>query len=133
MSRVAPPSGEEVEIDKRHAMTPARMKRIWTREGGICWWCGVAVPERGPNVRYDHKVPLELKGSDDDSEIFPIHRNPCDIEKLKTEDRPAIDKTRRLRKTRLGTARVKPKIPGRGFDQTRTRKMNGTVVPRRKR
>lgn len=106
-------------IDTRRAMTPARQQRIWEREKGICWWCGQPVPVRG-NVRYDHKVPLDLKGSDDDSEIFPLHRNPCDIEKTKG-DRPRIDKARRLRKTRQGLDKPKKGIQSRRFEKPRVK------------
>lgn len=28
---------DEAPVIKRGAMTPARMKRIWEREQGICW------------------------------------------------------------------------------------------------
>lgn len=81
---------------KRGAMTPARMKRIWEREGGICWFCTKAVPMRGGDVvRYDHRIPIEIIGHDGDENIFPLHREPCD--RLKTlADQAKIAKTRRM-------------------------------------
>ena len=80
-----------IEIAKRRPMTPARMHRIWLRVVGVCWMCGAVTPERGEGVRYDHKLPLELGGSDEDENIFPLHREPCD--RIKTAaDRVRIDK-----------------------------------------
>lgn len=80
----------------RGAMTPARMKRIWEREGGICWFCTKPVPQRGGDVvRYDHRIPIEILGHDGDENIYPLHREPCD--RLKTlADQAKIAKTRRM-------------------------------------
>ena len=80
----------------RGAMTPARMKRIWEREKGICWFCTKPVPMRGGElVRYDHRIPVEISQDDSDEGIYPIHREPCD--RLKTAaDQARIAKTRRM-------------------------------------
>ena len=115
MSRVATPMARDaVEIDGRSSMTPARKQRIWTAREGKCWMCGQPVPVEGPEVRYDHKLPLELGGSDDDENIWPLHREPCD--RIKTAaDRQRIDKTRRQRvKLNLSEERPKTSAPLRG-------------------
>lgn len=99
-ARIAPQAHEPVELDDRAAMTPARKRRIWEREKGKCWMCGQAVPQAGPDVRYDHKVPLELGGADADHNLYPLHTKPCDELKTKA-DRARIDKMRR-QKSKLG-------------------------------
>ena len=104
----------------RGAMTPARMKRIWEREGGICWFCTQPVPMRGGAVvRYDHRIPVEISQDDSDEGIFPIHREPCDW--LKTAaDQAKIAKTRRMAGEKGQAARRAkngPQIKSRGFDK----------------
>lgn len=80
---------------KRRAMTPARMKRIWEREGGVCWFCTKPVPMRGQGVvTYDHRIPFEIIQHDEDWNIYPIHRDPCDRIKTKA-DQARIAKVRR--------------------------------------
>lgn len=106
-------SAKPVETAARGAMTPARMRRIWEREKGICWFCTKPVPERGPAVTYDHRRALELLGSDDDENIFPIHRDPCD--KIKTAaDKAKIAQAKR-RSGETGRNRQKKAIPSRPF------------------
>lgn len=103
---------------KRGAMTPARMRRIWEREKGLCGECGQAVPMRGgARVRYDHRIPFEVCQHDEDWNIYPICRDPCDI--LKTErDQGDIAKARRRRLKAEGVeTRKKKPIPGPGFQK----------------
>lgn len=88
---------EPVEIENRRAMTTARKARIHTLRDGKCWMCGFAVEVSGPTVIYDHRVPLELGGTDDNSNLWPLHRSPCD--RIKTAaDRKRIDKAKRLQR-----------------------------------
>lgn len=101
MSRlVASLEREPVTPDDRGSMSPARKARIWTARHGKCWFCGFEVPKAGPDVVYDHKIPLELGGSDGDANIYPLHRKPCDELKTKA-DRRRIDKMRR-QQSKLG-------------------------------
>jgi len=118
---------EPVEIENRRAMTPARKARIHAMRDGKCWMCGKPVEVSGPGVVYDHKMPLELGGTDDNSNVWPLHRLPCD--KLKTAaDRKRIDKAKRLdRKFRAplpeGSIQSRPfpkstrPLESRGFDK----------------
>lgn len=120
---------ERVEIENRRAMTPARKARIHAMRDGKCWMCGKPVAVSGPDVIYDHKMPLELGGTDDNSNVWPLHRTPCD--KLKTAaDRKRIDKAKRLDRkfsnplpTGCFPSRPFPKstrkLEGRGFDKRR--------------
>lgn len=103
-SQVASPLvREEVEVDGRRAMTPARKARIWKAWEGKCYFCRQPVDKDGPGVVYDHITGLWLKGSDADSEIAPIHAEPCN--KLKTAaDLKRIAKTKRQKAKHEGTA-----------------------------
>lgn len=79
----------------KRVMHDGRKLRIWEREKGICWFCTKPVPMKGPEVTYDHRIPLEISHDDSDENIFPIHRDPCD--KIKTAaDQARIAKTRRM-------------------------------------
>ena len=121
----------KVEIAERRSMSLARKLRIHKSRDGKCWMCGKIVPPSGPDVRYDHRKPLELGGSDDDANLYPLHTDPCD--KLKTKaDRQRIDKAKRLAGETCTAPPARP-LQGRPFDQTRRRKMDGTVVLRRPR
>lgn len=106
MSRIAAQEREDVDLDARGSMTTARKRRLWEAAKQKCWMCGQPVPMEGPDVRYDHKTPLELGGADEDWNIFPLHRDPCD--RLKTAaDAQRIAKMRRQRsKLRLDQPRT---------------------------
>ena len=121
---------EPVTIHARASMTEARKRRIHTRENGVCWFCDGPVEVAGPTVRYDHKLPLELGGSDDDANIFPLHTEPCD--RLKTaRDVRRITKAKRLQR-KLTSPRPTGSIRGRGFGThpTMKRTVGGRVVAR---
>jgi 5-methylcytosine-specific restriction endonuclease McrA len=117
---------EDVPATPRKAMSDARKRRIWEREGGKCWMCGQVTAMTGPEVRYDHRIPIELSGSEDDSNVFPLHREPCDRIKTKA-DAAKIAKMRRLRKKRDPDTRKPSVMKSRGFDKTVKRRLNGTV------
>lgn len=118
-SRIATPMHrEEVEIDDRRAMTPARKRRIWEAWGGKCWFCRMPVPMEGPEVVYDHVTQLWMKGSDADEDIGPIHAEPCN--KLKTAaDATVRAKTKRQRLKDRGEfpPSPTPMRKGRGFQR----------------
>lgn len=81
----------------RGAMTPARKRRIWEAHNGLCIECEEDVPMEGPEVQYDHEIPLALGGSDDDGNIGPMHTRPCHAVKTK-RDVARIAKAKRQRK-----------------------------------
>ena len=105
---------EAVPATPRGSITEARKRRIWEREKGKCWMCGKPVEMLGPTVRYDHRISLELSGTDDDSNIYPIHRDPCDKLKCKA-DAAKIAKVRRLHKKGDQSTRKPPKMKSAGF------------------
>lgn len=94
------PTREFVPAAKRGSMTKARKRRLWEACNGVCIQCGEPVEVYGPTVRYDHELALELGGSDDDSNIGPIHRSPCDLIKTASDAR-RIAELRRQQKMRL--------------------------------
>lgn len=119
-----------VEIEPRRAMGPGRRRRIHEMREGKCWFCGKPVEVTGPTVRYDHRLPLELGGSDDDANVWPLHREPCD--RIKTaSDMARIAKAKRRQARDNGTRRERKPIPSRGFAD-RTRKFDGSIGPTRK-
>lgn len=116
------------EKTPRGAMTRARKRRIHEAHNGLCVQCGEPVEMFGPTVRYDHEIPLELLGSDDDGNIGPIHRSPCDLIKT-ANDQAAIAKARRLRKADL-EPRQPTRVKSAGFRKDVSRKFNGQIVRR---
>ena len=109
MARIAYTPREPVVIDKRRTMTRARKERIHAMRGGLCWGCGLPVDIHGPGVVYDHRNPLTIKGSDADSEIWPLHK-ACDSEKTNRRDKPRIAKTKRQAKMSLDVPRRAPRM-----------------------
>ncbi len=74
MSRVAAIVAEPVEGTHRRAMTDARKRRVHTAHDGRCADpdCRAELPVSGPAVAYDHRIPLELGGADDDDNLQPM-------------------------------------------------------------
>jgi 5-methylcytosine-specific restriction endonuclease McrA len=116
-----------IEGTPRKAMTPARKRRIHAQHKGLCTYCGQETEVSGPTVIYDHEIPLELGGADDDSNIGPIHASPCN--KIKTAaDARQIAKMRRQAK--MDEPRAPSQIQSRPFPRDLRKKMNGSVVRR---
>ena len=118
----------------RKPMTPARMKRIWERESGVCWFCTKPVPQRGGDlVRYDHRIPVEISQDDSDDGIYPIHREPCD--RLKTAaDQAKIAKVRRMSGLKGQAARRAKngsRLKSGGFQKDLTKGFDGKVRTRK--
>lgn len=130
MSRVAAQAHEPVVPEDRGSMHDARKRRIWARVKGKCWMCGQAVPESGPDVRYDHKIPIELGGADEDWNIYPLHRQPCDELKTKA-DRKRIDKMRR-QQAKLGPDSERTVSPSWGNQRKTFRPPVRVLAKRRK-
>lgn len=112
----------------RKAMTPARKRRIHAQHKGLCTYCEHETEIMGPTVVYDHEIPLELGGADDDSNIGPIHASPCN--KIKTAaDAKRIAKMRR--QSKMDEPREPSRLLGRGFDKRLTRHFDNTVTARK--
>ena len=119
MTRVAPPTREDVQATKRRPMTLARKKRVHDLYNGRCGICGDPVPLTGKGlVVYDHRIPLWMNGADDDGPNLQCLCGPCDAVKT-PNDQTAIAKVKRLRgETGNGTKRP---IPSKGFPKPTTK------------
>lgn len=53
------------------------------RDAGICHVCG-----KPGATQVDHVIPLAHGGPDDDTNLAPIHAEPCHREKTRREARP---------------------------------------------
>lgn len=131
---------------------PSRIKlEVRLRQKGRCGCrkaCGAKLPPDGKGlVQYQHDPCLALRAPlPDDSDWTPAQHDPAYLYAELTEchaaetnkgrsgattlgsDKHAIAKTKRI----LGITKQRPKkkIPGRGFDKSLRRKMDGSVVPR---
>lgn len=112
----------EATKPKRGSMHEARKRRIWLREGGICWICKKPVEMLGSTVRYDHIGTLWITQSDADETIFPIHRKGCDEQKTPKDQRRIAKTKRQSRKLGVDAPEERPpstlrsggKLPGKG-------------------
>ncbi|MFZ2252666.1 MAG: HNH endonuclease signature motif containing protein [Minisyncoccia bacterium] len=117
---------EPVEPTPRGAMTKARRLRIYLACNGRCV-CGVKVPMPGTVI--DHRIPLAQGGPDTDDNC----RYLCaDCDGVKTPlDNSATARAKRRKAKHEGTWReTKRPIVSRGFDKTRSRRFDGSVVAR---
>jgi 5-methylcytosine-specific restriction protein A len=87
--------------NRRGAMTPQRVARIFLASGGKCHVCGRLL-RPGDDYEIDHKLALENGGTDDDDNLAPC----CDwCHKGKTADDHALAGHGR----RMATKHVVPK------------------------
>lgn len=115
MSRVAPPTGEDIGPTKRRPMTLARKRRVHALYNGRCGVCGDQVPLTGKGlVVYDHRIPVWMGGPDDDGPNLQPLCGPCDAVKT-PNDQGDIAHVKRLR-GETGRGPKRP-IPSRGFDK----------------
>lgn len=104
----------------RQYLTDRERAALLQAQGGLCatWGC----ISTGP-FDADHSTPqVWQKGKPDQLLCKPCH-------KAKTKlDVGKIAKVRRIRKRAAGETKPKRKIAGRGFDKTKSKKMDGSVV-----
>ncbi len=114
MSMVAISPSEAVCATPRSHMTMTRRVRLHGLAEGLCAWCKQPVEIAGPNVVYDHRIPLTLGGSDEDDNIRPLHAVPCDKQKT-AFDKRVIAKVERQRRKALGIVTRRRKRIWRGI------------------
>lgn len=115
---------------RRPSFSKAQRQAIWDSCNGICHWC--LKPIGNDPWDAEHVIARELmegKDADDPSNLAPIHRHGCHPAKTAL-DRKMIARSNRIIKRIDGTRRPRKPIPGRGFDKTMRKKMDGTVVKR---
>lgn len=108
---------------------PERVKlRVFRRWGGRCYLTGTRINPTD-TWEVEHILALGLGGANRESNLAPVLKEP---HKVKTKaDTRAMRKADRIAKKHLGiTKRKGPKLQGRGFDKTRSRRMDGSVVSR---
>lgn len=106
------PEREEIKPEKRKRLSKKDKERLLKLKPR-CAICKEIIRE-GQLIEWDHRVPLELGGKQDDDNWEPLHRD-CH-KKLKTKsDVQAISKARRIRKNLAGLSRPKKTIPSRPF------------------
>lgn len=119
---------------KRPAMTKARRARIWMRDDGLCYLCGLKI---GLGEAYDieHVIPWALSFDDSDENLKLAHKEGCHKDKSR-KDVKAIAKAKRMAGEHGQQARRKKEnyrpMPSRGFDKTVTRGFDGKVRKRKK-
>ena len=97
---------------KRRKMTQARAAKIFLRENGRCYKCGLKLRIKVDKYQIEHPDPLALGGSDDDTDLRVIC-NDCHKPKTKQD---AADKARRDRiVTEAWDRGDKPKKQSAGF------------------
>lgn len=115
---------------KRRPLTKARKRRIWEFHNGCCRECGYDVEIEGKGVEYDHRVPLAMGGADDDGPNMGPLCQRCHKNKT-AGDLHCIARAKRIGRKNDGTWKGSGrKLKGRGFDKTKSRKMDGSVTCR---
>jgi len=108
----------------RRAMTPKRRLEALLRSNGRCARCKVKL---GEEFEVDHPITLFLGGPDDASNTVALCV-PCHRGEKTPADAKAHAKVRRILAREEGTRRPRKAIPSRGFDKTKRKRMDGTVV-----
>lgn len=104
---------------KRASLSRNERAAMAERQGGLCFtWGCIGKPEIG-----EHWTPVAL-GNDQKPDCLLCRA--CAKEKTR-RDVKAIAKVKRLQR---GPRKAKRAIRSRGFDKTKTKKMNGEVVRR---
>lgn len=117
---------EPVQPTPRRAMTPKRRLEALLRSDGRCARCKVKL---GSAFEVDHTVSLFLGGADDASNTVALCV-PCHRGEKTPADAKAHAKVKRLLARQDGSRRPRKPIPSRGFDKTRSRRFDGSVVAR---
>lgn len=118
----------------RRSETPAMARRICFAQGEVpCGICGVKLEPTDKTIR-EHLHALARGGKDDEGNMAYVHFK-CADEKTNGKgattlgsDSHEIAKTKRL--VSGGRKRKGRKLQSRGFDKTRSKKLNGEVEKR---
>lgn len=133
MSRIAPPSGEQVEATPRKRLTAHERDEILVRQGFNCAGCRFPLCDYVGRTRIlramvdEHIVPLWLGGSNDLSNR-EFTCEACAYRKTK-DDISRIAKTKRLIRKHT-EPRPPSRFQSRGFNKSKSRRFDGRVVDR---
>lgn len=78
-------SRPRVIVPDRPPATKAQKVAAWSRENGICWWCGKPVAQAGSGVEYDHRLKRGVSADDSTENLYPLHVH-CHREKTDGPD-----------------------------------------------
>ena len=117
---------EPVPATPRKAMTPKRRLEALLRSDGRCDRCKVKL---GSAFEVDHRISLFLGGADDATNTVALCV-PCHRGEKTPEDAAKHAKVKRLIARQDGTRRARKPIPSRGFDKSKSRRFDGSVVAR---
>ena len=129
LSRIVPQDHELVQAAKRRYLTKAQKVARWTALGSRCTMCGMPCEPYGPTVIWDHPKGVWFGEETDPNTMEPHHKTPECAGAKTAADATRRAKTKRLIK-KLAEERKPSRLKSRGFDKSRSRKMDGTVVVR---
>ena len=87
---------EPLPATKRGQMSRSRAAEILAEQDGKCLWCDEPITE-GQSYQIDHRIAIELGGSNDRENLQALHDRPCHLRKT-ASDRRKIAKVHRLQK-----------------------------------
>jgi hypothetical protein len=124
VSRVAPKTGERVEIEARKAFRKSIVTAAHLEQDGLCALCPNSL---GKTFIRDHRQP-RAQGGKTDKDNLQLICIACALKK-DPADNSATAKAKRLSGERPQKPSKRP-LRSRGFDKTHSRRMNGTVTRR---
>lgn len=111
---------------------------LLAKQNGKCSLCGQELCGR---IDWDHIIPLALGGPDTPENLQAVHADGChsektkqDIKRIRKADRQGLRagpraRLRRRKAQGLGSKlQSRRKIVSAGFDKTRTKRFDGTVI-----
>lgn len=108
----------------RPSMSKARRARIWERDGGVCYLCGVEVA-LGEAWEAEHVIPWALSFDDSDANLKVAHKDgACHAAKTKVDVKRIAKAKRQGGETGQAARRAKngPQLHSRGFEKGPKRK-----------
>lgn len=107
----------------RPSMSKARRARIWERDGGLCYLCGVNVA-LGEAWDVEHRIAWGLSFDDSDGNLAVAHKAGCHAAKTKADVRRIAKAKRQGGETGQAARRAKngPQLKGRPFEKSPKRK-----------
>ncbi len=136
MTRVAPKSGEPVGPAERGYISDKLKLQVLVANGGRCCRCDKRLAKG--DTEFDHVLPVFMGGLTELGNLLPMcsacHKlktkkdaaDRAKVNRLLADNMPQTDEN-------VEPKRSKQAINSRGFDQTKTRRFDGTVVARQAR
>ena len=111
----------------RRTLTTKQRVAIFQEADGVCDICGGKILV-GDRWEVSHRIPLQLGGADEPSNMFPAHY-ACHRKLTAETDIPAIAQAKRREARHIGAKQSRNPLPG-GKRSPWKKKMDGSVVPR---